>query len=87
MADDPRFAQVNKIVHKNNALLATAERVRRRAQAISDAEGGTAKFTIRKGIRPGGRAFVDVVSDNPAEEFGTEKVKKIGALRRAARGG
>lgn len=69
------------------ACVRRAEKTRDRAAAISAAEGGTAHFAVRTGIRPGGRFFADVTSDNRDEEFGTEKTRRIGALRRAARGG
>ena len=56
------------------------------ATRISRQNGGKANYSVRSGIRPGGRAYVDVVSDNEAEERGSEQVPRINALRRAARG-
>lgn len=68
------------------ALKKRAEVIAQRATAISRAAGGKATYSIRTGIRPGGRAFADVVSSDPEEEAGTETTPRINALRRAARG-
>lgn len=68
------------------ALDKAADRTISRATAISRANGGKATYTKRPGYRPGGRRYVDVVSSSAAEERGTEEVKRINALRRAARG-
>lgn len=68
------------------ALEEKAKAIAARADQISRADGGTARHTVRTGIRPRGRAFADIVSDNPAEEFGTEEIPRINALRRAAKG-
>lgn len=68
------------------ALRNRAEIIARRAEQISREAGGTANYTVREGFRPGGRRYFDVVSDNPEEEYGTETVPRINALRRAARG-
>lgn len=83
---DDMFRKVNQTPVIKKALQARAEKVKARATAISRAADGTANYSIKSGTRPGGRAYVDVVSDNSAEEFGTEKVRRIGALRRAVRG-
>ena len=68
-------------------LSAVGRRVAARAQAISDNEGGTARIELVEGIRPKGRSFVNVVSDKPAEEYGTEDTPRIRAIGRAAREG
>lgn len=68
------------------ALEKAGQRTVQRATSISRSQGGTARYTLRKGTRPNGRVYVDVVSSNRDEEYGTESVKRIGALRRAARG-
>lgn len=80
------FQQVNEIVNKRKVLEKTAHEVARRATAISRENGGTATYTVRTGIRPGGRAYADVVSSSPEEEHGTEDTPRINALRRAGRG-
>ena len=63
----------------------TPEQLAARARAITAAEGGKAKIRVESGIRPGGRSRVNVVSDSPWEEYGTESTKRIRALGRAAR--
>lgn len=83
---DEFFRSVNKAVLKSGALDKAARDVAARATRISRANGGTANYSVRTGIRPGGRAFADVVSDNRDEERGSEEVPRINALRRAARG-
>lgn len=84
---DKQFQQLNRNPKIAQALKNRAEKIRVAAQRISDAEGGTAHYRVVSGVRPGGRAYAYVVSDNRDEEFGTQKTKRIGALRRAARGG
>ncbi|AXQ65134.1 hypothetical protein SEA_SCHMIDT_12 [Gordonia phage Schmidt] len=64
-----------------------AKAVASRAQAINDSEGGTATIRVESGVRPGGRPFVNVVSDKANEEYGDSKTRRRAALRRAARGG
>lgn len=84
---DKQFRQLNRNPKIAQALKVRAEKIRAAAQRISDAEGGTAHYRVASGVRPGGRAYAYVVSDNRDEEFGTQKTKRIGALRRAVRGG
>lgn len=79
-----RAANVNGQLEER--LLAVGQRTAERAKAISRREGGKANYTVVHSIRPGGRAQVQVMSDNAGEEYGDEKAKRIGALRRAARG-
>lgn len=91
MAKGPKVSEqlwrmTNRKSPTRDALERTAERVARNATAISRANGGTANYTVRPLIRPGGRASVDIVSDNAAEERGTEETMRINALRRSARG-
>ena len=83
---DEFFRAVNKAVLNSGALEKAARDVAERATRISRAEGGTANYSIRSGIRPNGRAYADVVSDNREEERGSEAVPRINALRRASRG-
>lgn len=58
-----------------------------RAQSITNAEAGKAQISLESGIRPGGRAFTNVVSSSAAEEYGNSKTKRRRALGRAIRGG
>lgn len=83
---DQLFRAANKPGRIMDGLEKVGRRTAQRATAVSRREGGTANYTIRKGVRPNGRVYVDVVSDNPAEEYGTEGTKRIGALRRVGRG-
>ncbi|AKC03037.1 head closure Hc1 [Gordonia phage Gsput1] len=66
---------------------AVAKRVAARAQALNDAEGGSATITVERGVRPKGRGYANVKSDRPDEEHGTETKARRAVLRRAARGG
>lgn len=83
---EERWRAVNDAVLKTGALQKVAEEVAAEATRISRANGGVANYKVRTGVRPGGRAYADVVSDNEEEERGSEKVKRINALRRASRG-
>lgn len=92
---DAVWRALNKNNSLNKHLEGVANRIASRADAISAAEGGTARHTVRKVVRPGGRVAYDVVTDNALEEFGVEVpegqygpgVPRIAALRRAIRGG
>lgn len=79
------YLQMNKTAAVRNATRRRAEVVAGTAQRISNSEGGTASFSVESGIRPGGRAYANVVSDNRDEEYGTETTPRIRALGRAAR--
>lgn len=81
------FRQINAMPSVQKAVHQTAEKVAARARQINSAEGGTAKITVVKGIRPGGRAYANVVSDNPEEEYGSSTQRKLAQVRRAALGG
>lgn len=81
------WVKANRDPKLRKTLEMRARAVAARATEISRAEGGTANYTVRSGIRPNGRAYADVVSDNGAEEQGTEETPRINALRRAVRGG
>lgn len=83
---DRRWREVNQAVANSGALEKAARKLAARATKISRSAGGTANYSVRTGTRPGGRVYADVVSDNTAEERGSEEVKRINALRRAARG-
>lgn len=86
-APEKMWRAANQSAAVRNALVAKARQVAARAEAISRAEGGTATYSLDVDIRPGGRVRVNVHSDNRDEEYGTEDTPRIGALRRAAKGG
>lgn len=83
---DDMWRAANKAVLSSGALENVARAVAADAKGISRSEGGSASYSVRSGLRPGGRAYADVVSDNVEEERGSESVRRINALRRAARG-
>ena len=83
---DKLWRAANDAVASSGALEKVAREVATQARRISRDAGGVANYAIRTGRRPGGRAYADVVSDNAAEERGSEEVKRINALRRAGRG-
>lgn len=73
-----RLAAVQTALRTQGALIAA------RARQIEAAEGDNTTITLVSGIRPGGRAYTNVVSDNPAGEYGTSKTSRRRALGRAA---
>ena len=79
------FDQINRNRKLHARLRAVANKGAARAQAITIAEGGKARITVKSGIRPGGRAYANIVSDSAAEEYGTETTPRIRALGRAIR--
>lgn len=93
--DDKTWRALNQGGALNKHLKSIATRLAGRADSISAAAGGTARHTVRKTTRPGGRVAYDVVTDNAYEEFGVEVpdgeygpgVPRIAALRKAVRGG
>lgn len=79
------WEKVNRARSLRDAEIAVGRKAQQRAQQITNAEGGKARITVEYGVRPGGRSRVNVVSDSPAEEYGTQKQKRIRALGRASR--
>lgn len=73
-------AQVRSMTRQRGNLIAM------RARVLNDAEGGTANITVEHGVRPDGRSFTRVTSDNADEEYGTSKTRRRRVLRRAATG-
>lgn len=65
-------------------LKVVADRVERRAQALAAADDVELETEVREFTRPGGRPVAQVVADNAAQEFGTEKVNRYRILGRAA---
>jgi len=68
-------------------LAAVAARIQSRAQALAASEKVTMKVWTEAGVRPQGRPFVNVVADNPAQEFGTARAKRRRILGRAGEAG
>ena len=64
-----------------------ADRVKGRADALASKEGVEMTVTTRSGTRPGGRPFVNVEGDNPDQEFGTARSRRLRILGRAGEGG
>lgn len=81
------WRELNQNKTLQRALRAKAQQIADRAQSITNAEGGSAQITTEFGIRPGGRARVNVVSSDAEEEFGRQGKKATRAIGRAARGG
>lgn len=79
------FDQINRNRKLHAHLVKVAQPKAARAQAITNAEGGKARITVQSGIRPGGRAYANIVSDRPDEEYGTASTPRIRALGRATR--
>lgn len=69
------------------ALQAKADKIKARVESIAAAEEVTMQVTTEAGIRPGGRPFVNVVSDNAEQEFGSSRTKRRRILGRAGEGG
>lgn len=69
------------------ALQVKADKIKSRAESIATAEEVTMQVTTEAGIRPRGRPFVNVVSDNAEQEFGSSRTKRRRILGRAGEGG
>lgn len=61
-----------------------AKRIAKRAESIASSEQESMSVWVESGIRPGGRAFSNVVTDGTEQEFGTSKRRKRRILGRAA---
>lgn len=68
-------------------LQVVANRVQARAVAMAASEGVEMTVSTTAGKRPGGRPFVNVVSDNADQEFGTAKTDRRRILGRAGEQG
>ncbi|WXW93147.1 hypothetical protein SEA_BRAYBEAST_10 [Arthrobacter phage BrayBeast] len=68
-------------------LQVVADRVKGRADQLARNEGVDMKVSTETGVRPGGRPFVNVVTDNPGQEFGTALHQRHRILGRAGEGG
>lgn len=69
------------------ALQVVANRVKSRAQQLAEADGVDMRVTTEAGVRPGGRPFVNVIGDNPDQEWGTSRGGRFRILGRAGAGG
>lgn len=83
---DDLFIQANQTTQLRSAVRDKATRIAARARQITSKDDGDATISIRENPLPNGRYGMDVVSDADDEEFGTESRKRVGALRRAAKG-
>ena len=68
-------------------LQVVADRVRARADALAASEKVDMETWTEAGTRPGGRPFVNVVGDNPDQEFGSARSRRFRILGRAGEGG
>lgn len=68
-------------------LQVVANRIQARAAALAASEDVEMTVTTTAGKRPGGRPFVNVVSDNSDQEFGTSKTERRRILGRAGEQG
>lgn len=68
-------------------LQVVANRVSARAVSLARTEGVEMNVSTVAGIRPGGRPFVNVISDNADQEFGTSKTARRRILGRAGERG
>jgi len=68
-------------------LQAVADRVKARADALAKSEGVEMTVTTQAGTRAEGRPFVNVVGDNPDQEYGSSRSGRFRILGRAGAGG
>lgn len=68
-------------------LQVVANRVKARAEQLAEKDGVDMKVTTEAGTRPGGRPFVNVVGDNPDQEYGSSRSGRFRILGRAGEGG
>lgn len=84
---DEHWRQVMGSAAVQAAVRRRATTIAARARKLTQDAGGKAVITIEQGMRANGRPYVNVVSSNADEEYGTSDVRKRRALRRAAQGG
>lgn len=68
-------------------LQVVANRVAARAKGIAASEGVDMEVTTVAGVRPKGRPYVNVVTNNAEQEFGSARTKRRRVLGRAADAG
>jgi hypothetical protein len=66
------------------ALEAKARKVQSRAEGIASSEGVDLSAKVTSGVRPKGRPYARVSSDNVAQEFGNSKTARRRIMGRAA---
>lgn len=67
-------------------LQAKADKVAARAKSLAASEDVEMNITTVSGVRPKGRAYVNVVGDNADQEFGTSRTARRRILGRAGEG-
>lgn len=88
MANEPDLSYefVNRAANHPDVLKqlqVVADRIKTRAAGLAASEGVEMNITTRTGVRPEGRPFVDVVSDNAEQEFGSSRIGRLRILGRA----
>lgn len=88
MANEPKLSYqfinaVSRSPTVQAGLAIAADRIKKRADGIAAAEGVEMNVVLRPGVRPGGRAYVDVVADNAEQEFGSSEFRRLRILGRA----
>lgn len=68
-------------------LQVVANRVAARARSIAASEGVEMEVTTVAGVRPKGRPYVNVVTNNAEQEYGSARTKRRRILGRAADAG
>lgn len=68
-------------------LQVVANRVAARAKSIAAAEDVDMEVTTVAGVRPKGRPFVNVITNNAEQEFGSSRTERRRILGRAAEQG
>lgn len=76
--------RVSQMPVVRTALRTQAALIASRARQIDSSEGGGATIVIVDGVRPSGRAYANVVSDDADGEFGTSRTARRRTLGRAA---
>lgn len=83
---DDLFRQGMALPQVVGATLGRAGRIAERARRNARREGHTnVEFSVVQRHHPNGRTSFDVVSNDAASEYGTGEVRRLRALRRAAR--
>ena len=86
MVEDEVWRAANKDGKLEQRLRERAQKIADRATQISRSKGGSGTYRVEVSTRPKGRVQALVVTNDVDEEYGTETVERIGALRKAARG-
>lgn len=90
---DPEFSyefiQKNAALHPDvlKQLQVIANRVKGRGETLAKQDGVEMTITTSAGVRPGGRPYVNVIGDNPDQEFGSSRSGRFRILGRAGEAG